>query len=50
MLRMFLAKVTRGFERLVRHRVMICVPSGATDVERRAVLEATLKSVHVRLI
>ena len=43
MLRMFLAKVTRGFERLVRHRVMICVPSGATDVERRAVLEATLE-------
>ncbi len=43
MLRMFLAKVTRGFERIVRHRVMICVPSGATDVERRAVLEATLE-------
>jgi rod shape-determining protein MreB len=27
----------------MRHRVMICVPSGATDVERRAVLEAALE-------
>ena len=26
-----------------RNRVMICVPSGATDVERRAVLEAALE-------
>ena len=43
MLRMFIRKVTRGFERLVRHRIMICVPSGATDVERRAVLEAALE-------
>ncbi len=43
MLRQFIKKVTSGFERLVRHRVMICVPSGATDVERRAVLEAALE-------
>ena len=43
MLRLFLKKVTRGFERIMRHRVMICVPSGATDVERRAVLEAALE-------
>lgn len=43
MLRLFIKKVTSGFERLVRHRVMICVPSGATDVERRAVLEAALE-------
>lgn len=43
MLRQFLKKVTVGMERLVRHRVMICVPSGATDVERRAVLEAAVE-------
>lgn len=43
MLRLFIKKVTRGLERIVRHRVMICVPSGATDVERRAVLEAALE-------
>ncbi|MEG1642459.1 MAG: rod shape-determining protein [Synergistaceae bacterium] len=43
MLREFIKKVTSGFERIVRHRVMIGVPSGATDVERRAVLEAALE-------
>jgi rod shape-determining protein MreB len=43
MLRQFIKKVTSGLERVVRHRVMICVPSGATDVERRAVLEASLE-------
>ena len=36
-------KVTKGLERLVRHRLMIGVPAGATDVERRAVLEAALE-------
>ncbi|GHV31257.1 rod shape-determining protein [Synergistales bacterium] len=40
MLRGFIRKITSGFERFVRHRVMIGVPSGATDVEKRAVLEA----------
>lgn len=43
MLREFIKKVTSGFERLVRHRIMIGVPSGATDVEKRAVLEAALE-------
>jgi rod shape-determining protein MreB len=43
MLRLFIKKVTHGLERIMRHRVMICVPSGATDVERRAVLEAALE-------
>jgi rod shape-determining protein MreB len=43
MLRLFIRKVTVGIERIMRHRVMICVPSGATDVERRAVLEAALE-------
>ena len=43
MLREFLKKVTSGMERIVRHRLMIGVPAGATDVERRAVLEAALE-------
>ncbi|MBR4400226.1 MAG: rod shape-determining protein [Synergistes sp.] len=43
MLREFIKKVTRGLERFVRHRLMIGVPAGATDVERRAVLEAALE-------
>ena len=43
MLREFMKKVTKGIERLVRHRLMIGVPAGATDVERRAVLEAALE-------
>lgn len=43
MLKLFIRKVTTGLERIVRHRVMICVPSGATDVEQRAVLEAALE-------
>lgn len=43
MLREFLKKVTTGMERIVRHRLMIGVPAGATDVERRAVLEAALE-------
>ena len=43
MLREFLKKVTKGMERIVRHRLMIGVPAGATDVERRAVLEAALE-------
>lgn len=43
MIRHFIKKVTTGIERFVRHRVMICVPSGATDVQQRAVLEAALE-------
>jgi len=43
MLRELIKKVTKGMERVVRHRVMIGVPAGATDVERRAVLEAALE-------
>ncbi len=42
MLRYFMKKVNRGIQRYFRSRVMICVPSGATDVERRAVLEAAV--------
>ena len=43
MLRYFIKKVTRGMNKFFRNRVMICVPSGATDVERRAVLEAAIE-------
>lgn len=43
MLRYFMKKVNRGIHRYFRSRVMICVPSGATDVERRAVLEAAVE-------
>ncbi len=43
MLHYFLKKVNTGVNRLFRNRVMICVPSGATDVERRAVLEAAIE-------
>ena len=43
MLQYFIRRVTKGWDRFFKHRVMICVPSGATDVERRAVLEAALE-------
>ncbi len=43
MLHHFMRRVQRGFSRFFRNRVMICVPSGATDVERRAVLEAAVE-------
>jgi len=41
MLKYFLQKVC-GSMRFFRPRVMVCIPSGATDVEKRAVLEATI--------
>ncbi len=43
MLHHFMRRVQRGWGRFFRNRVMICVPSGATDVERRAVLEAAVE-------
>jgi rod shape-determining protein MreB len=45
MLRHFLNKVSSTLKMgsLFRHRVMVCVPSGATDVEKRAVLEAAIE-------
>ncbi len=42
MLRYFLQRVC-GSMRFFRPRVMICVPSGATDVEKRAVLDAAVE-------
>ena len=43
MLKAFIKKVTKNSP-LARVRVMICIPSGVTEVERRAVKEATLKA------
>ena len=43
MLSYFLNRVTGGgFSRLLKPEVMVSVPSGITQVERRAVLEATI--------
>ncbi|WP_171169831.1 rod shape-determining protein [Streptomyces sp. I05A-00742] len=50
MLRHFIKKVT-GNRRLSRPRVVVCVPSGITGVERRAVIEAAsqagARAVHL---
>jgi len=43
MLRYFMKRINQGMRRFFKNRVMICVPSGATDVERRAVLEAAME-------
>ena len=43
MLQHFMRRVSKGPQKFFRNRVMICVPSGATDVEKRAVLEAALE-------
>lgn len=43
MLRYFIDKVC-GTTRFFKPEVMICIPSGATSVERRAVLDATLSA------
>ena len=43
MLHYFMKRIIKGWRRFFKNRVMICVPSGATDVERRAVLEAAVE-------
>jgi len=43
MLRHFLKKALGRKRSFFRPRVMICIPSGATDVEKRAVLEAAIQ-------
>lgn len=43
MLRYFITKAHKR-SRLVRPRIVICVPSGITEVERRAVLDAALQA------
>lgn len=51
MLKYFIGKVTGRFQ-LVKPDVMICVPAGCTQVERRAALDATLNAgaAHAYLI
>lgn len=51
MLRYFIGKVVGRFQ-LIRSDVMICVPAGCTQVERRAALDATLAAgaAHAYLI
>lgn len=51
MLRYFIGKVTGRFT-LFRPNVMVCVPAGCTQVERRAALDATLSAgvAHAYLI
>ena len=43
MLKYFTEKIVekKGFRRLVMPRIMVCVPTGVTEVEKRAVEEAT---------
>lgn len=43
MLKYFIEKIVekKGFRRLVMPRIMVCVPTGVTEVEKRAVEEAT---------
>ena len=48
MLRSFILRVNHS--RLAHPRVIVCVPSGVTGVERRAVEEACLAAGHVRRI
>ena len=40
MLKMFIRKVLSGPGRFLRPNIMVCIPSGITDVEKRAVLQA----------
>lgn len=51
MLSYFIGKVVGGFQ-LIKPDVMICVPAGCTQVERRAALDATLAAgaAHAYLI
>jgi len=41
MLKAFVRKVVTGPARLFKPNIMVCVPSGVTEVEKRAVLQAT---------
>ncbi len=45
MLKYFIAKVTGNrFLKLFKPRIMVCVPSGVTEVERRAVIDAAMQA------
>ena len=52
MLKEFIRKVSGSFHHIFKPRVIICVPSGITEVEERAVVDAGLQSgaSHVYLI
>ncbi|MDD4189625.1 MAG: rod shape-determining protein [Eubacteriales bacterium] len=42
LLKHFIAKIaSKGFNRFFKPRIMVCVPSGVTEVEKRAVIEAS---------
>jgi rod shape-determining protein MreB len=43
MLRYFIRKAI-GKNKIIRARVVVCVPSGVTEVEKRAVIDATLQA------
>jgi rod shape-determining protein MreB len=43
MLPHFMRRITKGWSRVFKNRGLIGVPAGATDVERRAVLEAAIE-------
>ncbi len=40
MLKAFIGKVLTGTARFIKPNIMVCIPSGITDVERRAVVQA----------
>jgi rod shape-determining protein MreB and related proteins len=44
MLKYFINKVCGGGLRLFKPRIMVCVPSGVTEVERRAVIDASMQA------
>lgn len=45
MLKYFINKVTAGhFFKLSKPRIMVCVPSGVTEVEKRAVIDAAMQA------
>lgn len=46
MLKYFIEKITggKGFFRVFKPEIMVCVPSGVTEVEKRAVVDATMEA------
>lgn len=45
MLKYFIGKVCgKGFSRMFKPRIMVCVPSGVTEVEKRAVIDAAVQA------
>jgi rod shape-determining protein MreB and related proteins len=44
MLKYFIKKVCKSSLRLFKPRIMVCVPSGVTEVERRAVVDAAMQA------